>query len=220
MPIPSKYLVDFNELGIYHVFNRTNNKEKLFLNDENHYFFLRKYEDYLSPFLETYAWCLLPNHFHFLVRIKSVEIIKSTLNSFDSNKLSITEKKFLENSLTLSELIESSFKRFFQSYALAFNKVHKRKGNLFYKPFKRLEVVKESHFVQAVVYIHANAVRHNIIKDFTIWKWSSYHIILSDSFTNLLREEVLVLFGGEDQFIKTHREMTSYYYEDNVSIEA
>jgi putative transposase len=220
MPIPSKYLVDFNELGIYHVFNRTNNKEKLFLNDENHYFFLRKYEDYLSPFLETYAWCLLPNHFHFLVRIKSVEIIKSTLNSFDSNKLSITEKKFLENSLTLSELIESSFKRFFQSYALAFNKVHKRKGNLFYKPFKRLEILQESHFIQAVIYIHANAVRHNIIKDFTTWKWSSYHATISDSFTNLLREEVFTWFGGKEQFIKTHREMTSYYYEDNVSIEA
>ncbi len=219
MPIPSKYLVDFTEHGIYHVFNRTNNKEKLFLNDENHYFFLRKYEDYLSPFLETFVWCLLPNHFHFLVRIKSIDIIKSTLNSVGSNKLSITEKKFLDNTVSFSELIEGAFKRFFQSYALAFNKIHKRKGNLFYKPFKRLEVVQESHFIQAVIYIHANAVKHNIIKDFTIWKWSSYHTMLSDSVTNLLREEVLAWFGGKEQFIKTHLEMTSLYYKDNISIE-
>jgi len=189
------------------------------LSDENHHFFLRKYKEYLSPYLETYAWCLLSNHFHFLVRVKSFESITSTLNSIETTSLTITEKKFLNNELNLSELIEGSFKRFFQSYALAFNKMHKRKGNLFYKPLKRLEVGSESHFNQAIVYIHANPVKHKIIKDFTTWKWSSYQAILSSTSTNLIRNEVLKWFGGKEQFIKTHLEMTRFYYDNGISIE-
>ena len=42
MPIPAKYLADFTENGIYHIYNRTNNKEKLFLSNENRLFFLKK----------------------------------------------------------------------------------------------------------------------------------------------------------------------------------
>jgi len=180
MSINPKYLVDFQEFGIYHVFNRTNNKEKLFLSDENRNFFPRKYAEYLHPFTETFAWCLLDNHFHFLIRIKSLEKIKATLNSSELSELSATKKKFLKDTISCSELIEHAFKRFFQSYALAFNKVHNRKGNLFYKPFKRVEIKNESHFTQAIIYIHTNPAKHFVSKDFTKWKWSSYQAILSD----------------------------------------
>lgn len=219
MPINPKYLVDFQEFGIYHVFNRTNNKEKLFLSDENRNFFLRKYAEYLSSFTETFAWCLLENHFHFLIRIRSFEKIKATLRSSEFNKLSETERKFLENKISLSELIEHAYKRFFQSYALAFNKVHNRKGNLFYKPFKRLEICDESHFTQAIVYIHTNPTKHFTSKDFTKWKWSSYQAMLSDLKTNLMRDEVLSWFGGKDEFIKIHREKVSVYSKEYFSIE-
>ena len=41
MPISEKYLADFEEGGTYHIFNRTNNIEKLFLTDENRRFFLK-----------------------------------------------------------------------------------------------------------------------------------------------------------------------------------
>jgi putative transposase len=201
MPIPKKYLADFEEHKIYHVFNRTNNKEKLFLSDENHRFFLKKYSEYLSPLSETIAWCLLTNHFHFLIRIKSEELIKSVLKQRDHEFLSATERSYLNGDVNLSELTESIFKRFFQSYALAFNKIHNRKGNLFYKPFKRLEVVDESHFTRVIIYIHTNPTKHGFVKDFSTWKWSSYKIILTDN-----ESEILKWFGGKDQFIKLHSE--------------
>lgn len=41
MPIPDKYLANFEENSIYHVYNRTNNKEKLFLSEENILFFFK-----------------------------------------------------------------------------------------------------------------------------------------------------------------------------------
>ena len=56
----------------YHVYNRGNNGDNLFYNQENYKFFLRKYDEYLSPLVETYAFCLLPNHFHLLIRVKEI----------------------------------------------------------------------------------------------------------------------------------------------------
>jgi hypothetical protein len=55
--------------------------------------------------------------------------------------------------ITFSQLVEQTFKRFFQSYALAFNKQHNRKGNLFYKPFKRIKIEKDTQFTMALIYI-------------------------------------------------------------------
>jgi len=219
MPIPVKYLADFDEHGIYHVYNRTNNHEKLFLTDENYLFFLKKYKEHLSSYVDTYCWCLLPNHFHFLIRVKSYKAINETIQSKTFNNRSLTEKKFLENLYNISQLIEHAFKRFFQSYALSFNKVNHRKGNLFYKPFKRVEVNKELHFIQTIIYIHANPAKHRLMKDFTKYNWSSWSSYMSDAPSQLLRQEVIDWFGNKEQFIKAHKELTQYYYETDVSIE-
>ncbi|MBK9571111.1 MAG: transposase [Chitinophagaceae bacterium] len=93
MPIPKKYLANFDEQGIYHVFNRTSNREKLFLSDENRHFFLKKYTQHLSDYLDTYCWCLLPNHFHFLIRIKAHKTLLTLIKKKESGDLSLTEKK-------------------------------------------------------------------------------------------------------------------------------
>jgi putative transposase len=219
MPIPEKYLADFVEEGIYHVYNRTNNREKLFFSDENRYFFLRRFKRFLSPFLDTYCWCLLPNHFHFLVKIKAISNILSYLNHRVPKDLNLTETKFLETKIDLSCLIENSFKNFFQSYSLSFNKMYGRKGNLFYKPFKRVQVINDSHFTQGVLYIHGNPVKHRIVNDFTAYPWSSWHSLISDQPTSLLRNEVLDWFGGKEMFISTHKTMIPFHYESEMMIE-
>ncbi|OSZ77670.1 hypothetical protein CAP36_14995 [Chitinophagaceae bacterium IBVUCB2] len=219
MPIPEKYLANFEEDGIYHIFNRTNNGEKLFLSDENRHFFLRKYKEHLSDYLDAYCWCLLPNHFHFLVRVKSHKTLTETITNKEFNDCSLTEKKFRDNLCSISDLIAHSFKRFFQSYSLSFNKAFQRKGNLFYKPFKRIVVNKETQFTQAIVYIHANPVKHGLTKDFTNYEWSSWRSYMSDAPTLLLRKEIFDFFGNREQFIKAHKDLTQYYYESDISIE-
>jgi putative transposase len=250
MPIPRKYLAEFEENGIYHIYNRTNNKEALFLTDENRRFFLQQYAMYMSAVADTFCWCLLPNHFHLLIRIKPAdEIIAAlqqkeagliseepskglptfkrlaTLGGHSENAteglatLSKTEKRFLKNEISLSELIEFYFKSFFQSYSLAFNKVNHRSGNLFYKPFKRISIHKDSQLTQTIIYIHANAQKHNLIKDFTKWQWSSWHSLLSNAPTLLYRNEVIEWFGGLDELIKVHKSLTDYYYDCDTAIE-
>lgn len=219
MPIPEKYLVDFEEDGIFHVYNRTNNKEKLFLNDENRYFFLKRYKEILSPFIDTFCWSLLPNHFHLLIRIKKEISIISFLQSKTKNELTITEKKFLNKKASISELIEQEFKRFFQSYALAYNKMHKRQGNLFYKPFKRIKIEKDAHFTMTLVYIHANAMKHGLVKNFTLYPWSSWQTIISNQPTLLAREEVIEWFGNLELCIKAHNDLSIYYYDCETALE-
>lgn len=236
MPIPLKYLAEFEENGIYHVYNRTNNKEKLFLTDENKLFFLKRFKEILAPFTDSFCWNLLPNHFHFLIRIRSVKTINAYLQSKPKEAVTITEKKFLQQQtgnlladgirpgsdnppVTLSELIEKTFKRFFQSYALAFNKQHNRQGNLFYKPFKRVKIENDAQFTMAIIYIHANAAKHGLVKDFSIYPWSSWHSLLSNQPTSLLREEVIAWFGSIEICIKTHKEMAEHYYNCEVAID-
>lgn len=212
----SDYLSDFVEDGIYHVYNRTNNRELLFKTDENRLYFLRQFDKYLHPFLETFAWNLLPNHFHFLVRIKSSEEIASYLKSLPETQLKNIEKKYLVNEVTTSDLLVLQWKRFFNSYSMAFNKMYSRQGNLFYRPFKRVHVQKDVHFTQSIVYLHANAQKHKLCKDFRQHPWSSWHTMLSSSPTKLLRQEVLEWFGGIERFLQLHADMTSYYYEGDI----
>ena len=236
MPVSEKYIADFEEEEIYHVYNRTNNMEKLFLTDENRNFFLKRYKQIVSPFSDTYCWNLLPDHFHLLIRIKPLKSIIAYLQTRSIETLTMTERKFLareaarvanllkvgnpENrEITFSELIEQTFKRFFQSYALAFNKQHNRKGNLFYKPFKRVKIQKDTQFTMALIYIHVNATKHGFVKDFSSYKWSSWQSIISNSPTSLLRNEVINWFGNLEECIKAHKQLAEIYYDCEVAIE-
>jgi len=64
------YYTKFEEGRYYHIYNRTADKQAMFRNDANYHFFLKRYDEYISPIAETYAYCLLGNHFHLLIRVK------------------------------------------------------------------------------------------------------------------------------------------------------
>ena len=94
MKIKPDYSANFYDNGIFHVYNRTNNKELLFRSTDNRLYFLKQFQKYLHPFLDTFCWNLLPNHFHFLVQIKTTEDIKRYLQSLPSQSLKPIEKKY------------------------------------------------------------------------------------------------------------------------------
>lgn len=215
----NKYTAGFYEGGIFHVYNRTNNKEPLFTSDNNRSYFLKQYAKYLQPFVDTFCWCLLPNHFHFLVRIKSAAAIINHLKSVEVKNIKPIEKKFIEGQASLRELMELEWKCFFTAYSMAFNKEQNRSGNLFNRPFKRVEVDKDSHFTQAVIYIHANSVTHKLSTSFTAYQWSSWHSIISNKPTLLYRQELLDWFGGLQRLIQVHKEQTQFYYNSDITVE-
>ncbi|MDA3905864.1 MAG: hypothetical protein PF484_07300, partial [Bacteroidales bacterium] len=66
--------MQFDEGYIYHIYNQGNNRQRIFLNRENYLFFLKKVKNYVLPYADILAWCLMPNHFHFLVLVNHLKI--------------------------------------------------------------------------------------------------------------------------------------------------
>lgn len=149
------YFTHFENDRIYHVYNRTVDRKPMFKSDENYAFFIRQFDKYLSAYINVLAYNLVGNHFHFMIQIKDLK----ELTTFE--KLST-----LERQKTTHEIVSHQFKKFFQSYAMAFNIQHNRVGTLFQTPFKRVEVSDEEYLRELVCYIHTNAQKHEIVKDF------------------------------------------------------
>jgi len=81
-----------------------------------------------------------------------------------------------------------------------------RTGALFQRPFRRLQIVTETHLYHLVIYIHRNPRKHDFVDDFREWPFSSYNTLLSDQPTRLHRDEVLGWFGSRENFIASHLE--------------
>jgi REP element-mobilizing transposase RayT len=179
----------------YHIYNHAIGKENLFREPENYRWFLEQYYTYISPIAETYAYCLLPNHFHFLVRLRDPNIVKRTFPT-----LNTVEK------LAASSLPSKQFSRLFSSYTQAFNKRHKRKGSLFMKNFKRRPIDSDQYFSLLTAYIHMNPVLHGFAHSPVDWKWSSYQSVIGSAPTRIERKRLLDWFGNRDELISFHEQ--------------
>ena len=193
----------------YHIFSRAMGKEKLFLEEGNYKFFLKQFSKYISPVADTFAYNLLPNHFHFMVRIKNIDIIHEEFLKVKKNKNFTIE--------LVPEFIMERFSNLLNSYTKAFNKKYSRKGGLFIDIMRRVEVIDDSQFGATLFYIHKNAVHHRYCEKISEWRWSSYQAFISNAPTQLLRDEVLDWFGGIEQFIEFHKQPV--YLKSAVIIE-
>lgn len=190
--------------GFYHVYNRTNNQDLLFVNEENRRFFMQQYEHFLGYLTETCAWCLIPNHFHFLIKTKTKEAAITHLSKARSRELSKTEKLFLQGKREFYQLINKAFTRFFQSYSEAFNNVHKRKGNLFYSSFKCQYVANAYQLRNTILYIHSNPIKHGLVSHSDDFKWCSWNIYKSAFSKNTVNKTVYEIFESKSGFILAH----------------
>lgn len=211
----------------YHIYNRGNNRENIFIKERNYEYFMALYAKYIDPVAETFAYCLLRNHFHILNRVKSeVEIIETLMDSPDKKTLtpirgqavSLPDSKFDLQGILASSGQDSQekplgsdypskrFSDFFNAYAKSINKAYKRTGSLFQHPFGRVMVTSDRQFWAAVRYIHQNPQKHKFVEDFRDWKWSSYGTMLSGKPTRLSRGAVMEWFGNRDEYLSLHAE--------------
>src|SRR5438045_2113325 len=65
--------MELSDGNVFHVYNRGNQQQQIFFSDANYIFFLKKMEKQLLPHAHLLAYCLMPNHFHWLVQIKENE---------------------------------------------------------------------------------------------------------------------------------------------------
>ena len=98
MPSPKlKTPIEFDRY--YHIFNRGNNHDHIFYKDLNYDYFLGKYKKYLGGHVKTYAYCLLPNHFHLLIKTISDKVSSQLQKFFQSYALSINKQEGRSGSL-------------------------------------------------------------------------------------------------------------------------
>jgi putative transposase len=170
--------------AFFHIFNRGNNRENLFLEDRNYAYFLRLYQHHIPPIADTYAYCLLRNHFHFLVKIKKDLHVRDFPAGFSK-----------------------PFSNFFNAYARGFNRAYGRTGALFQRPFNRILVNNERHLLRLIAYIHQNPQKHGFVKDFREWPYSSFYIRHSDPPAFMERKNILRLFGTSRTWNRKHLRM-------------
>ncbi len=191
--LPGKY---------YHIYNHANGKDNLFGSDANYFFFLEKYALYIAPLAHTLAYCLMPNHFHFFIQIKSVEEI-SALRGLGSPRAGEPSEGLEDERIDL--WLSKQFSNMFNGYTQAYNKWHGRKGNLFMHRFKRKPVFDVAYFVRLIHYIHYNPVKHGLVKSADDWKFSSYHSYVASKHSKINREESLKWFGDVNKFKTMHQ---------------
>ncbi len=195
----------------YHIYNCGINGEKLFRENRAYEYFLSSYDKYIDPVADTFAWCLMGNHFHLLVRVKEEEEIGfyKQLNSDRSNdsvRFQVTSdlSEFREPDRVKKPNPTKHSSHLFNAYTRYYNKKYNRIGSLFIQPFKRKQINNEKYFRQLVIYIHNNPVHHGFVEHPVDYPWSSYLSCVSVKPAKLQRETVIRWFDDVANFKEVH----------------
>ena len=151
----------FQEEEFYHIYNQGNNKQTIFLDEGNYAYFLSLAEKLIAPKCEIISWCLMPNHFHLLVKTNSESVRKKSVGS-----LILTE---LSNAIRVLQ----------SNYTLAFNKKNNRTGSLFRQKFKAklIDTNNDSKYlITCFQYIHQNPLKAGLVQRMEDWKYSSFSL--------------------------------------------
>lgn len=152
---------------------------------------MKKYAEHIFPVAETFAYCLMLNHLHLMVRVRKEEEILQLIH--------------LQGFQNLGGVLSKKFSNLFNAYTKAYNKKYNRRGSLFQPNFKRKLIQNDAYFTALIAYIHNNPVHHGFVKSTGDWPHSSWHGYLADKPTRLAKEEGLAWFGGKEEFVRIHR---------------
>lgn len=201
----------------YHIYNRGAGRSDLFYTKKDYSEFMKKYYYYLFISVETYAYCLLKNHFHFLFRVRTFEEQEEI---FQFIKANYPEGTFFGDPFDTPKLFHASkqFSHLMNSYTKSLNSRRDRTGTLVASTFKRKRVVDENYLSHLICYIHRNPIHHKINKNYSEYRYSSYNQIVSEQENFLEKGKLLNQFGGKKNFVEAHQEFKmrlgeEYYLE-------
>jgi REP element-mobilizing transposase RayT len=173
----------FQENSFYHVYNRGNRKDNIFLQRRDYLRFIAKAKEYKLKFnIGVLCYCLLPNHFHFLLKQGSSDSIS----------------KFLSRLST--------------SYAKYFNLKYDLVGSIFQSRFKAKLIDTEEYLVYLSRYIHLNPFSdsnprgRNVNIDFQVHEWSSLPVYLDLKQDNFVDKEFLLGFFSRKNPVRDYRD--------------
>jgi putative transposase len=170
---------------IYHIYNQGNNQQPIFFERENYLFFLRKMRKHLLPHADVLCYCLMPNHFHWLVVVRQEGVAlgnKPKAQPVFQKNSSIDHRQ---------QLLSQHIGTLLSGYTKAINKRYHRSGSLFrgrtkvkdgwIDDFVALEGAHRDYFFRAdndyarqcFRYIHQNPVKAGLVRRAIDWEFSS-----------------------------------------------
>ena len=189
---------------IYHLYNRGNNGQKIFFNRNNYLFFLQKVRKYIYPYCDILAYCLMPNHFHFMIHANA--------NSEKTKKYGNSRVNIFSENLRIM----------LSSYTQAINNQENRRGSLFQqnsklKPLNDIFYGKIStignlgYDYYCFHYIHNNPVKAGLVKNCEDWEFSSYKDYMGFRNGSLInREFVLNSISLEKEFFNKQKGLEQF----------
>lgn len=163
------------ENEIFHIYNQGNNKQQLFFQERNYHYFLHLVEKFIVPVCDIFAYCLMPNHFHFLIYCNEKSVVKIKHGGNEITQLS------------------NGFRKLQSSFALAINKQENRTGSIFRQNTKAKIVSQHNYATTCFHYIHQNPLRANLVNKLSDWHHSSYpEYINKNGFCNLELSKTLL----------------------------
>jgi len=145
MPRPRKDEVEWLSGHYYHIYNRGARQLTIFREEDNYIFVLLRVKKYCKAFnLTVIAYCLMPNHYHFLVRQEG------------------------EHPTGLLP------QRVFNSYSKAYNKRYEHNGTLFERRYQVNHVKDQTYLLHLCRYIHANPVKDGLVIGLEDWPYTNY----------------------------------------------
>ena len=195
----ARYQRDIFENGcFYHMYNKVVSEVTLFAAQKDYHIFLERYHRYFSEYFDTYAYCLIPNHYHFLVRVKD-DILPAIKKE---NTLAATQ--YINGERPLNFVIENQLSRMFSGIAMSFNKRHSRVGPVFKEGTKRVLLKTESRIIHQLCYIHHNPIHHKLVTNYKDWSYSSYRSYICDDPSSISKTLMLNIIGGTEVFHQLH----------------
>jgi putative transposase len=171
----------------YHIYNRGNNKQKIFFNDENYFFFLKKLGTQIKPYCDILCWCLMPNHFHLIINANEESCKPHAV---------FGDKPMQELSYRIGILLSS--------YSQAINKQNKTTGSLFQQKTKAKNLDQKNNFKQgnylinAMHYTHQNPWKAGLVKRMEDWPYSSFCDYAGFRNGQLCNKSLLIKLTGYD----------------------
>ena len=187
--------------NVYHIYNQGNNRQKIFYNRDNYLFFLQKMNDYLLPYCDVLAWCLMPNHFHWMVYVRESEL-ESVMRRGGTEIDRVTSNREASRGATQSRTptvsnLNQAIGIMLSSYTRAINVQQSRSGSLFRQKTKADCITKpievspsyynlgfgtlifipdpDKDYPQICFnYIHQNPVKAGLVKNPEDWEFSSF----------------------------------------------
>lgn len=159
----------------YHIYNRGNAREKIFRDSDDYRLFLLRLRQNIKPngnegrffrplplgAFSLIAYCLMPNHFHLLIR----------------------QNQDISTSVLMGKVCTS--------YSKCFNKKYDRVGHIFQDQFKQRVIEDNEYLMWLSAYIHLNPAESEIVQNAFEYPWSSAEAFCASKNNELVEADII-----------------------------